>query len=124
MPKKILLVDDSVTALMWERMILKDEPYELETAADGQEAVDKASSAPPHLILMDVIMPRLNGIEAVQALRARAATKDVPIIMVTTRSEAKYVEASYEHGCSDYITKPIDRLELLSKVRGYLGERA
>jgi len=121
LPKKILLVDDSATALMWERLILKSEPYALLTATDGDQAVETATRELPDLILMDVVMPRMNGFEACEALRANPATRAVPIIMVTTRSEAKSVEAGYTSGCTDYITKPIDRLELLAKVRSCLS---
>ena len=121
LPKKILLVDDSATALMWERMILKSEPYALLTATDGVQAVETAKRERPDLILMDVMMPRMNGFEACEALRASPATREVPIIMVTTRGEASNVEAGYASGCTDYITKPIDRLELLAKVRSCLS---
>ena len=121
LPKKILLVDDSATALMWERLILKSEPYALLTATDGDQAVETATRELPDLILMDVVMPRMSGFEACEALRANPATRAVPIIMVTTRSEAKSVEAGYTSGCTDYITKPIDRLELLAKVRSCLS---
>jgi len=120
MRKKILLVDDSATAIMWERLILQKEPYTLEVARDGVEAVEKAKAAPPDLILMDVVMPRMDGFEAVRTLRAQPKTRDVPIIMVTTRGEAQNVERGFANGCNDYVTKPIDRLELLSKVRSYL----
>lgn len=122
--KKILLVDDSATALMWERMILKSEPYSLLTASDGMEAVETAKRELPDLILMDVVMPRMSGFEACQALRATPGTRSVPIIMVTTRSEAQNVEAGFTSGCTDYITKPIDRLELLAKVRSCLSGAA
>lgn len=123
-PKKILLVDDSATALMWERMILKTEPYTLFTASDGMQAVETAQRELPDLILMDVVMPRMNGFEACQALRAKTTTRNVPIIMVTTRSEAQNVEAGFRSGCTDYITKPIDRLELLAKVKSCLAGAA
>ena len=104
-----------------ERLILKSEPYALLTATDGDQAVETATRELPDLILMDVVMPRMNGFEACEALRANPATRAVPIIMVTTRSEAKSVEAGYTSGCTDYITKPIDRLELLAKVRSCLS---
>jgi DNA-binding response OmpR family regulator len=122
--RKILLVDDSATALMWERMILKAEPYALLTATDGVQAVETAQRELPDLILMDVMMPRMNGFDACQALRASPATRMVPIIMVTTRGEAANVEAGFRSGCTDYITKPIDRLELLAKVRNCLSRDA
>lgn len=120
--KKILLVDDADTILMMERMILHKEPYELVTAKDGQEAIAKAESEHPDLILLDVVMPKMNGFEVCQRLRQNDTTKTIPIIMVTTRGEPENVETGYRDGCSDYVTKPINGLELLSKVRNYLGD--
>lgn len=120
-PRKILLVDDSETVLLIEQMILKKEPYQLFTAKNGVEGVEKALANRPDLILMDVVMPEMNGFEAVRSLRQRDATRSVPIVMVTTKAEAESMEAGYESGCSDYITKPIDSTELLAKVRNILG---
>jgi DNA-binding response OmpR family regulator len=120
--KKILLVDDSSTTHMWIKMILSKSEYDLLSARDGVEGVDLALAEHPDLILMDVVMPRMNGFEATRALRTHARTVSTPIVMVTTRSEARNVEAGYESGCSDYITKPIDGLELLSKVKSLLGD--
>jgi CheY-like chemotaxis protein len=119
--KKILVVDDSRTAVFVESMILKRGPYELLTASDGVEAVEKAVSEHPDLILMDVVMPRMNGFEACQALRRREDTQAIPIIFVTTRGEAENVEQGFGIGCSDYVTKPINGVELLAKVRDQLG---
>jgi DNA-binding response OmpR family regulator len=120
--KKILLVDDADTVLMMERMILGKKPYDLIVAKNGQEAVEKALAERPDLILMDVMMPKMNGFEACQQLRQQEQTRNVPIIMVTTRGEANNVEVGYESGCSDYVTKPFNGLELLSKIKDFLGE--
>lgn len=119
--KKILLVDDSRTSLFMERMILRQGPYDLVTAGDGAEAVEQALAERPDLILMDVIMPRMTGFEALRALRRAPETKGTPVILVTTRGEPANVEEGWEAGCSDYLTKPIDPEELLAKVRGCLG---
>jgi DNA-binding response OmpR family regulator len=119
--KKILLVDDADTILMMERMIL-NKGYDLITAKDGQEAVAKAVAERPDLILMDVVMPRMNGFEALKQLRRQDETKTIPIVMVTTRGEEENVETGYESGCDDYITKPLNGLEVLTKVKNYLGE--
>ncbi len=119
--KKILVVDDSKTALLSESMILRRGPYELVTASDGVEAVEKAVAERPDLILMDVVMPRMGGFEACQALRQREDTQAIPIIMVTTRGEAANVETGFVSGCSDCVTKPINAVELLAKVRDHLG---
>lgn len=120
--KKILLVDDSNTALMMERMILGRGPYELLTAKDGSEAVEVATCENPDLILMDVMMPKMDGFQAVRRIRETESTREIPIIMVTTRGEEGNIETGYESGCNDYVTKPIDGLELMSKVRSLLGE--
>jgi CheY-like chemotaxis protein len=119
--KKILLVDDSKTALFVESMILRKGPYDLVTASDGVEAVEKAMAERPDLILMDVVMPRMGGFEACQALRECKDTQAIPIIMVTTRGEAANVETGFVSGCSDYVTKPINAVELLAKVSDHLG---
>ncbi len=122
MRKKILLVDDAETILMMERMILGKVGYELLTAKDGQEAVAKAVAERPDLILMDVVMPKMDGFEACRQLRGRDTTRAIPIIMVTTRGEAPNVESAFQSGCDDYITKPINGLEVLAKVKSALGE--
>lgn len=120
--KKILLVDDSNTVLTLERMILTKFGYQLSVARDGQEAVEKARDERPDLILMDVVMPRMNGLEAVRTLHSEESTSAIPVIMVTTRGEAANVECAFTNGCSDYVTKPINSLDLVTKVRSCLGE--
>jgi DNA-binding response OmpR family regulator len=119
--KKILLVDDSNTVILMEKMILAKGPYELVVAKDGQEGIEKAASEKPDLILMDVMMPRMTGFEACKKLRGQLSTASIPIILVTTRGEEESVKNGYDAGCNDYVTKPINGSELLSKVRGYLG---
>ena len=121
-PRKILLVDDSATTHMWIKMILNKTDYVMISARDGEEGVRVALAEKPDLILMDVVMPKMDGFAATKEIRARATTRDIPVIMVTTRGEARNVEAGFENGCSDYITKPIDGLELLTKMKSFLGE--
>lgn len=120
--RKILLVDDSETVLMMERMILEKESYQVVMARDGQEGIAKAVEVKPDLILMDVVMPNMNGFEAVKWLRQMEETKSLPIVMVTTKSEMESMETGYVSGCSDYVIKPIDSLELLTKVKNLLSE--
>jgi CheY-like chemotaxis protein len=119
--KKILLVDDSNTVLMLHRMMLDERTYELHFARNGKEACDKAASEKPDLIFMDVVMPQMNGFDACKTLRARDETRSTPIIMVTTRGEPQNVELGYQVGCTEYITKPFNSIELLSKLKNYLG---
>ena len=118
--KKILLVDDSNTILMMEKFILRNDPYELVIASNGEEAVHKAAEQQPDLILLDVIMPKMGGFEACRLIRENELTQSIPVIMVTTRGEAANVEAGWANGCTDYVTKPINAVELLAKVRSIL----
>jgi DNA-binding response OmpR family regulator len=119
--KKILLVDDAETVLLMEKMILS-KTYDLVVARDGQEAVHKAEQENPDLILLDIVMPRMNGFEACKQIREAETTKKVPIILVTTRGESSNIEIGFQSGCSDYVTKPFDSAELCSKIRAHLGE--
>jgi len=121
--KKILVVDDSKTALFMVLTILRKERYELVTAGDGQQALEVAGAERPDLILMDVVMPNKTGFEACRELKQREDTKGIPVILVTTRGEGENVEAGFESGCNDYVTKPINALELLTKVRDHIGVR-
>jgi CheY-like chemotaxis protein len=120
--KKILLVDDSSTALLLARMVLQGMAYDVVTARDGLEGLEKAIQLKPDLILLDVMMPRMDGIEACKRLRDEPSTANIPIIMVTTRGEEGIAEASYAYGCNEFVTKPVDAAELLAKVRNCLGE--
>jgi DNA-binding response OmpR family regulator len=118
--KTILLVDDSITTLMMEQMVLRTQPYKLITARNGREAVEKSAAERPDLILLDVMMPEMNGFEACRRIRENQSTVQTPIIMVTTRGEENSVETGFQNGCNDYITKPINGTELLAKVRALL----
>jgi CheY-like chemotaxis protein len=121
--KKILLVDDSKTALMIERSILENcTPYRCVTAMDGKEALARVREEKPDLVLMDVVMPRMNGFETCRRMREQPDSREIPIILVTTRREESYTEAGFASGCNDYITKPIDSRELVELLHSYLGE--
>jgi DNA-binding response OmpR family regulator len=118
--KKILLVDDAETILMIERVMLNKE-YSIVTAKDGEEAIKVAMSERPDLILLDVLMPKMGGFEACKEIRAKTEIGTTPIIMVTTRGDEDSMETGFQNGCNDYVTKPIDSLELISKIKNVLG---
>lgn len=122
MRKKVLLVDDSATVLMMEKMILSKGPFDIVTARDGAEAVDKARLEQPDVILLDVVMPKLDGLSACAAIRQQPATSHIPIVMVTTRGEEQNIETAFRNGCTDYVTKPINGLELMTKLHNILGD--
>jgi CheY-like chemotaxis protein len=120
--KKILLVDDTETILALEKMMLRDLGCEIITAKNGAEAVKAVHEHHPDVVLLDVVMPEMGGIEACRVLKGDPRTSGVPIIMVTTRGETDFVTRAFKAGCNDYLTKPIDRLELLAKIEVYIAD--
>jgi DNA-binding response OmpR family regulator len=119
--KKILIVDDSRTALMMTAMLLAKEPYDLITASAGEEGISKALAQQPDLILLDVVMPGLTGFDVCRRLRAEEATRTTPIVMLTTRGEQGNVETGFVAGCSEYLTKPVNAPELIAKIRDLIA---
>jgi PleD family two-component response regulator len=119
---KILVVDDSSTVLIMEELLLRRK-YEVIKATGGMQALRVAAEQRPELILLDIVMPDMDGLETCRLLRGMEATKSTPIIMVTTRGEQKTMAAAYANGATDYVTKPIDHKELLDKVERCLGAR-
>jgi CheY-like chemotaxis protein len=120
MIKKILLVDDSVTSRLANRALFTD--WELISACDGQEGVEKAIKERPDLILMDIEMPRMSGLEACRALKENEATKNIPVVLLTMRGEDNYVQQGYANGCSDFLTKPMNSEKLRAVVSKYLRD--
>jgi len=116
-PKKILIVDDSKVAAMTQQLIVRSlSGCEVIIAEDGIKGVEMAVAEQPDLILMDVVMPRMNGFEACRLIRGHEVTESIPIIMVTTRSERANVDEGFASGCNDYVFKPIDAVQLLEKI--------
>lgn len=117
---KILLVDDEPDILEIVGYNLSKEGYKIITAQNGKEAVVKAKKEEPHLIIMDVMMPEMDGIEAVEAIRKIPELNDVIITFLTARAEDYSQVAGFEVGADDYITKPIKPKVLVSKVKALL----
>lgn len=120
--KKILLVDDSSTMILMERMALSGGGYQLLAARDGEEALKAARDQRPDLILLDVVMPKMDGFEVCRRLRAEGPTRHIPIIIVSTRGEDGNIEKGFNSGCTDYVLKPLNGMELLTKVKSLLGD--
>lgn len=121
MAKTILLVDDSATSRMKSRMIFGEtKEYEFISACDGKEGVEMALQRRPDLILMDVEMPRMTGIEACRVLREHAETRNTPIILLTMRGEDPAVKLGFDSGCTEYMLKPIKEDKLIAVLKKYL----
>jgi twitching motility two-component system response regulator PilH len=124
MPKKILLVDDSATSLVMNRVIItKKTPHEVMTADNGPEGLKLASSNKPDLILLDVMMPGMDGLEVCRNLRKKHETSRIPIVLLTYRSGDDIVKRGYESGCTAYLNKPLEDAKLLQTITDYLGDK-
>ena len=121
MPKKILIVDDSQAFRELEKVLLGREGFQLITAEDGAEAVRKALSEAPDVILLDLQMPVMTGKEALTILKGNAPTRDIPVIVVTTSANARESHRLMEAGAASVLSKPLDSTQLLGTVRHLLG---
>ena len=116
MIKRILIVDDSPT----ERHVLNDlltkAGFEVVASDSGEDAIHKSKQAKPDLILMDVVMPGLNGFQATRAISRDEDTKDIPIVLCTSKSGETDKIWGMRQGARDYLVKPVDQAELLAKI--------
>ena len=120
MIRKILVVEDDESNANLVQRILARAGYEVSIAVDGMEAVLLARAAPPDLILMDISLPVLDGLEATKRLKASPLTRAVPVIALTAHAMTEDRARCLAAGCDDYDTKPIDRERLLAKVASAL----
>jgi two-component system cell cycle response regulator len=119
--EKILVVDDNVQNVELLQEILHANGYTVTTAYDGVEALEKVSKEKPDLLLLDIMMPKMDGYQVCEALRNDEETKDIPIIFVTAKTEVKdWTHAIFNMGANSYITKPINAKKLTEKVKSVL----
>ena len=120
--KRILAVDDEPHILKLVAFSLKSGGYEVLEATDGLSAITVALAEHPDLILLDVMMPALDGYEACRRLKADPATAEIPIIMLTAKTQVAEQKIGHEAGAAGYITKPFTPKDLVAQVREFLGE--
>lgn len=120
MAEKILVVDDDPNALRLIGYALQRQGYEIVVAQNGQEALTKAQSEGPDLIILDIMMPSLDGYEVLRRLRASPATERVPVILFTAKSQVDDKISGFEAGADDYLTKPVTPAELIARVKALL----
>ena len=116
----VLLVDDNDQNLELLEAYLEDLACEVRTAHDGIEALEAVAKSPPDMILLDVMMPRMSGFQACKRLKSDPATRDIPIVIVTALSEVSDVEHAVDVGADDFLSKPVNRIELVTRVRSLL----
>jgi len=120
---RVLIADDNPQGAELLEAYLAETDCEIQTAADGEETLQKVRSWHPDLILLDVMMPKLSGFEVCKRLRADPATADIVILMITALDQASDIDRAVEAGTNDFLTKPINKTELLLRVRSGLNSR-
>jgi DNA-binding response OmpR family regulator len=122
MAKKILIADDEQNIVISIEFLLRREGFEVVVAGDGEEALAKARSEKPDLLLLDVMMPKMNGFDVCQALRADAQLAGMRVLMLTAKGRETEVSKGLGLGADAYMTKPFSTKELVSQVRILLAE--
>ncbi|MEQ1956587.1 response regulator [Mesorhizobium sp. CN2-181] len=123
-PPRILAVDDTPENLEILRMRLEANGYEVRTAVDGEDGLTRARELEPDLILLDVMMPKLDGISVVRVLKQDEFLRSIPVILVTAKTDTHDVIEALDAGGDDYLTKPVEHRELLARVRSMLRQKA
>jgi CheY-like chemotaxis protein len=116
----LLLVDDNAQNVELMQAFLEELPCKILTASDGVEAIKVIERSSPDLIILDVMMPRMSGFEVCQKVKSQPSTRDIVVIMVTALNEVSDYERAVECGTNDFITKPVNKLELITRVRTLL----
>ena len=120
--KKILIVDDEVDLVETVRFPLEMEGYHVLVSYNGEDALNQARKENPDLILLDLMLPKLDGYKVCQLLKSDDRYKHIPILMLTAKSQEKDMVLGMETGANEYITKPFDIRDLLKKVKVYLNQ--
>ena len=118
----VLIVDDSPTELHAYQKMLEKHGYSVESASDGEASVQKAEEVRPDLILMDVVMPGMNGFQATRQLNKNPETAGIPVIIITTKDQETDKVWGLRQGARDYIVKPVKENDLISRVKATLGD--
>jgi CheY-like chemotaxis protein len=119
----VLVVDDDPVIQKLLKVNFEMEGYTVLSAPDGADGLDQARAHAPDVIILDVMMPRMNGLEVLAALKSDEATDSIPVILLSAKAQAGDVQAGLDRGADAYVTKPFDPLDLLDRVGQYVAAR-
>ncbi|MGH7726247.1 MAG: response regulator [Candidatus Eiseniibacteriota bacterium] len=119
---RILVVDDEIYIVHILDFSLGMEGYEVVTALDGEQALERVAEQKPDLIVLDIMMPKLDGYETCKALKSQPETKDIPIILLSAKGRNVDQKTGFEVGADDYITKPFSPRKLVERINAILGQ--
>ena len=118
---KVLIVDDEPFNVDYLEQQLEDSNYQLISASNGSEALDKIEREQPDLVLLDLMMPVLDGFAVLAQIKADPVLRDIPVIMISAANDSRSVVKGIKEGAEDYLTKPVDENLLIQKLREFLG---
>ncbi|WP_412852087.1 response regulator transcription factor [Ectothiorhodospira shaposhnikovii] len=121
-PQSVLVVDDEPNIVLSLEFLMKEAGFDVRVARDGESALEAVRQAPPHVILLDVMLPKRDGYDVCQTIRANPAWKDVRILMLTAKGRQIEKEKGLAMGADDYITKPFSTREVVERVRAYMPD--
>lgn len=119
---RILVVDDEIYIVHILDFSLGMEGYEVITALDGEEALEKAMDCKPDLIVLDIMMPKMDGYETCKALKSDETTKDIPVILLSAKGRNVDMQTGYDVGADEYITKPFSPRKLVDRINAMLNQ--
>jgi len=120
---KILIADDNPTNVELLEVYLADLDCQMQIAVDGRDTLDKVASFHPDLILLDIMMPKLSGFEVCKKIKGDPRTRQIMVLMVTALNEQGDIERAVKAGCDDFLSKPVNKLELVTRVKNMLTIR-
>ena len=122
-PNRILIADDNQQNRELVEAYLSDEDYLIEMANDGQHTLTQVEAFQPDLILLDIMMPKMSGFEVCQKLKSQPQTQSIPVLMITALRETADIEKAVDAGADDFLSKPVNRIDLKTRVRSLLRVR-
>ena len=124
MKKPILLVDNNPDTLKILTVILQGEGYAIDTATDGEAALSRVDQQPPQIILLDLMLPKLNGVDVCQRLKKNTTTRHIPVIIMTAKSNDEAKKGAVMAGADSYLLKPFDPAELVEQVKKFFSRKS